>query len=103
MVGPVPITPFRRTVIVDAGEHYVTGTFAFPRHVEFDPVPIPKRSTHPAVQRATATDRQVQAVLVWARFPYFQVEPSRDGTLVTVRDVRFGNRVGGVTTRVRGD
>ena len=103
MVGPVPITPFRRTVIVDAGEHYVTGTFAFPRHVAFDPVPIPKRSTHPAVQRATARDRQVRAVLIWARFPYFQVEPSEDGTLVTVRDVRFGNRVGGVTTRVRGD
>ncbi len=103
MVGPVPITPFRRTVIVDAGDHYVTGTFYFPRRVEFDPLTIPKRSTDPFVRRAADTDRHVQGVLIWARFPYFHVEPSPDGAVVTVRDVRFGNRVGGVTTKVRAD
>ena len=29
MVGPSPVTPFERQVIVDAGEHYETGTFTW--------------------------------------------------------------------------
>ena len=38
MVGPVPITPLRRQVIIDAGDRYETGTFTWlPRSVRFDP------------------------------------------------------------------
>src|SRR5438105_810056 len=37
MVGPMPVTPFRRQVIIDAGDHYETGTFTWaPRSVRFD-------------------------------------------------------------------
>ena len=100
MVGPVPITPFRRAVIVDAGEHYVTGTFTFPRRVEFDPRTIPKLADHPAVLQAKATDARIQAVLIWARFPYFEVERVGDQSVVRLRDVRFESRVGSVAAAV---
>ena len=102
MVGPAPLTPFRRVVVVDAGDRYETGTFSwFPPRVRFDPGAIPKGDNEPAVIEARATDRRIRAVLVWARFPYFTVEPAGRATRVTVRDVRFGDRVGGVSAEVR--
>lgn len=97
MVGPVPITPFRRTVIVDAGDHYRTGTFRwFPRRVTLDPAAVPKGDGHPAVRAARAADGRIRAVLVWARFPYYQVDSGEEEAVVTLRDLRFGDRVGGV-------
>ena len=103
MVGPVPITPFRRTVIVDAGDHYRTGTFDWlPRAVAFDPAPVPKRDDDPAVEAARTTNDRIQAVLVWARFPYYELEPAPGETIVTLRDLRFGGRVGGVRAVVAG-
>ena len=100
MVGPVFLNPFERQIIVDAGEGYVTGRFRFPNRAAFDPNPIPKRVDDPAVVKATTTDRQVRAVLTWARFPYFDVERASDRAVVTLRDVRFGSRVGAVRTDV---
>jgi inner membrane protein len=100
MVGPEFFTPFARRIIVDAGDRYVTGQFRFPRHIEFDSQPIRKQDNHPAVARAKAVDRRVQAVLVWARFPYFEVEQRAGVPVVRVRDVRFGPRVGSVTAIV---
>jgi inner membrane protein len=103
MVGPQFLTPVQRQIIVDAGDHYTTGRFRFPRSVEFDSRTIPKRDGDPAVQEAMAGDRRIQAVLTWARFPYFVVETLESGTRVTVRDVRFGNNVGSVTATVGND
>ena len=101
MVGPMAMTPFHRVVIVDAGDHYRTGTFTwFPRRVTFDPTRVPKRDDDPAVLRAKATSSRMQAVLIWARFPYYLVEPAQDGTIVILRDLRFGDRVGGVAAKV---
>jgi len=97
MVGPYPITPFKRAVIVDAGDAYVTGTFEwFPRRVVFDAQHIPKNDRNPAVQQAISDDPRIRAVLIWARFPYFQIERAAEGVAVTLRDVRFGERVGAV-------
>ena len=100
MVGPLFITPFHRAIVVDAGDHYVTGTFRFPRRVEFDERTIPKHDNHPAVLQAKAADRRIQAVLIWARFPYFEVGRAGGRSTVTVRDVRFGSRVGAVTVEI---
>jgi inner membrane protein len=100
MVGPMFLTPLNRVIIVDAGDRYVTGQFRFPRRVEFDPRSIPTHDDHPAVRSATATDRRVRAVLTWARFPYFEVERVGERTVVRLRDVRFGPRVGAVTADV---
>ncbi|MGH9346222.1 MAG: metal-dependent hydrolase [Vicinamibacterales bacterium] len=97
MVGPVPLTPFRRTIIVDAGDAYATGTFTwFPREARLSADLVPKHDDHPAVRAAIATDRRVRAVLVWARFPYYRVESTAEGHAVTLRDLRFGANVGQV-------
>lgn len=89
MVGPVPVNPLRKAVIVDAGDRYVTGTFTWlPRRVSFDPRPIPKNDTLPAVAAARA-DAKVQGILVWSRFPIWRVQDVQKGTEVTVGDLRF--------------
>lgn len=97
MVGPLAATPFHRTVIVDAGETYSTGVFSwFSRHVTFDRDVVPKNDSHPAVRAAVASEARIRAVLTWARFPFYRVESTADGEVVILRDLRFGDRVGGV-------
>jgi inner membrane protein len=100
MVGPVPVTPFRRTVIIDAGEHYEVGTFEWaPTRVRFDPQHVLRNASHPAA-RAASLDPDFQAVLRWARFPYYQIEPVQGGTRVTLADLRFPRRLFTATTVV---
>jgi inner membrane protein len=101
MVGPVPVDPFRRAVIVDAGDEYRTGAFTwFPRRLTFDPETIRKGAGQAAVPPARA-DPRVAGILVWSRFPFWTVEPVPGGTRVTVRDVRFaGIGRGGFTASV---
>jgi inner membrane protein len=95
MVGPVPIVPWTREVIIDAGDAYRIGRYsAWPRRVDFSPEAIPKNDRLPAVAAARARPR-VKAFLVWARFPFWEIARSPDATAVTVRDVRFRQRAGG--------
>lgn len=97
MVGPAPLTPFRRQVVIDAGGEYSTGTFVwFGRELVLDPATVPKNDGHPAVRAAIGAERRFRDVLTWARFPYFTVEPAAGGEVVTLRDLRFGERVGAV-------
>lgn len=92
MVGPVPVIPFRRDVIVDAGSYYATGTFTwFPARVTFDPSGTPKNDDHPAVARAIETSA-FRPFLVWSRFPFWTIERSGSDTNVTVGDMRFAGR-----------
>jgi inner membrane protein len=92
MVGPVPIFPLSRTVIVDTGPAYITGTFSwFPTRVTFDPEEIPKGDDDPRVTRARDA-RTVRAFLVWSRFPVWTVETTAGGAVVSVRDMRFLGR-----------
>ena len=53
MVGPVPVSPFSHEVIIDAGDHYETGTYRFwsPR-LRLDAVRIPKNDHAPEVAAA---------------------------------------------------
>lgn len=89
MVGPVPVSPFSRQVIIDAGDHYETGTYRFwsPRLL-LDAERIPKNERAPEVTRARSMSA-VQTFLVWSRFPFWQLRRVSDGTEVTVRDARF--------------
>jgi inner membrane protein len=100
MVGPVPIDPLRKAVIIDAGDHYQRGSFSWwPRRVRFDPRIVPRRADEPAVARAQQ-DRDVRAIRVWARFPYYELAPVEAGTRVTLRDMRFGMRLGSTSVVV---
>lgn len=100
MVGPVPINPLRKMVIVDAGGRYENGTFAWRgKRLALDGPPVPTRENEPAVIRAREHPI-VRSILVWARFPYYETAPAPTGTRVTVRDMRFGARVGSASVVV---
>jgi inner membrane protein len=89
MVGPVPLTPLRRQVIIDAGDRYETGTFTWqPRSVRFDVAEVPKHDTDPRVA-AVREAPNIRAFLVWSRFPFWTIEPGPGGARVTVGDMRF--------------
>ena len=92
MVGPLPITPFRRLVIVDTGEAYATGEFDwFPARVQFDRATVPKNADAPQVLTARAHP-VIEAFLIWSRFPFWTLSPVAEGTEVTVGDMRFSGR-----------
>ena len=90
MVGPAPGTPFERQIIVDAGEHYQTGSFTWrpAPQVTFYPEQVPKNERRSEVIAARQTPA-FQAFLVWSRFPFFQLENEAAGTRVSVGDMRF--------------
>ena len=89
MVGPVPVNPFRKSIIVDAGEEYYQGTFEwYPTRVTFDPLPTPKNDDLPAVTAARA-DADVQGILIWSRFPAWTIREVPAGIEVRLRDMRF--------------
>jgi len=89
MVGPVPVTPLRRQIIIDAGDHYETGTFTWqPRNIRFDAAGVAKNDNDPHVAAARNAPN-IRAFLVWSRFPFFVIDPEDGPTRVTVGDMRF--------------
>lgn len=100
MAGPAPVNPLRKSIIVRAGEGYVTGTFHWwPLEVRFDPALVPSNENHAAAVRASETP-VFRAILTWARFPHYNVEPVEAGTRVTLGDIRFGPRIGSASVIV---
>lgn len=100
MVGPAFLNPLRRSIIADAGDHYRTGTFEWAtRAVAFDARIVPRNEHHPAAAKARE-NRRVRAILVWARFPFYEVAAVAAGTQVTLQDMRFRSRVGSLTVVV---
>jgi len=94
MVGPVPVTPLRRQVIIDAGDRYETGEFTWqPRNIRFDPDDVPKNDTDARIGAARNAPN-IRAFLVWSRFPFWTFAPAPGGTLATVGDMRFSGGPG---------
>lgn len=90
MVGPEPVTPFARQVIIDAGDHYETGTFnwlASP-HVAWQHDRVAKNQGRADVLTAQRTPA-FRSYLVWSRFPFYEIEAEAGGTRVSVGDMRF--------------
>jgi len=103
MVGPRPITPLTRDVIVDAGDRYETATFSWlGPTVTFDRESVPKNDTLPAARRAREMP-PMRYFLSWSRFPFWTVAPRASGDRVTVGDMRFAGvgalRVAGAAAR----
>ena len=89
MVGPAPFSLLRKTTIVDAGDHYVEGTFRWwPTTVTFSADRTPKNADAPGVAEARH-DAAVQGLLVWSRFPFWEARETPTGRTVTVGDMRF--------------
>ena len=73
MVGPMPVTPFQRQIIVDGGDHYETGTFSWrSAAVTFSPDTVPKNheaargDTGPRRARCAPVSRLVSISLLGA-------------------------------------
>jgi inner membrane protein len=104
MVGPTPLSPFRKAIIVDAGDRYVVGRFNwYPRYIGFNPTEIPKNDQGSWVRLARAQEPDFAAILVWARFPFWELDEDGNGVRITLRDVRFPRGVRGfsATTYIR--
>ena len=100
MVGPSIVNPLIRSVIIDAGDHYRYGMYdVLSAQLSLGDATVWKNETHPAVLRAR-DDPRFRAVLIWARFPYYEIETQPGGARVRLADMRFGPRVGSVSTVV---
>ena len=89
MVGPVPLNPFRRAIIVDAGDRYFEGRFTWmPTRVSFGERATLKNDWLPEITTARS-DPRVRGILIWARFPFWETREVPGGTEVRIRDMRF--------------
>lgn len=89
MVGPRPLTPLTKNVVVDAGDRYVEGAFRWlPTEITFEDATTPKHDDASGVAEAR-TEADVRGFLVWSRFPFWRTREVAGGTEVTLRDMRF--------------
>ena len=77
MVGPVPVVPWSREVIIDAGDDVSRSALysVWPRRLELAEEVMPKNDRL-AAGGGGARRARVAAFLVWARFPFWEVMPS---------------------------
>lgn len=95
MVGPVPVSPLTRQVILDTGDAYVVGVFDWwTREVVWEAERLAKNAELPEVALARG-DPHVGALVRFSRFPVWRVEPTAAGSRVTITDARFLSRAGG--------
>jgi inner membrane protein len=95
MVGPVPVTPLVRDVVVQTPEGYYYGrAHLWPAfELELAPEPLPLLDDSPIVRAATASPR-IRGFMNWARFPFAEVEEGASSYTVYLSDARY--------TRTRG-
>ncbi len=94
MVGPVLADPFHKQVIVDGGDNrYETGRFSWLSETLTMTGVVPNLSPDDPDVLAARADPDVAGILVWSRFPHFELEDGEDGRKVVVTDVRFGRFV----------
>lgn len=96
MVTPVPVTPFRREVLVDVGDRYEKGLVVFAPGPRFRPLgyAVRKLDDHPLVREAMATET-AQRYLSWSRFPFWTIEQGGATPIVRVNDARYAFGPGG--------
>lgn len=90
MVTPVPVTPFRREVLVDLGDRYEKGLVIFAPGPRFRPLGYSIRTNddHPLVQEARATEH-ARRYLMWSRFPFWTVVSAGASPVVRLNDARY--------------
>jgi inner membrane protein len=98
MVSPVPVDPFRRSLVVEQGDVYRRAEFRWlaERHVDPASIRVFARGPvdHPAVRVAARTTLG-RRFLGWARYPAFQLEPAGAGAFVVhIIDLRYADRPG---------
>ena len=99
MVAPVPLVPWDRSVLIDDGTRYSSGSWSPRRGLEVGSTTIPKGDRDPAVALARR-DRDVARYLIWARFPYYRVTRDAEGTVVQIVDARYGAPWASISVRL---
>ena len=92
MVSPLPLNPFRRSVVMQRGDVYELGSFDWLARPHYRPARIVPRETGldaPAVRAAAAATPVGRIFLDWARFPVFDVVPVITGYEVLLADARY--------------
>jgi inner membrane protein len=91
MVSPIPVTPFRRTVVRDLGERYETGELALGSATRYRRTGDTPTRDDGELAAAAARTPDGAAFLSWSRFPRFAVEPGGEGRLVRISDMRYAD------------
>ena len=91
MVSPVPLTPFRRTVVRDLGDNYEIGELTLGASAYYR-----RQATTASGRRTELADAAVRTpdgakFLSWSRFPRFAAEPGDSGTHVRISDMRYAD------------
>jgi inner membrane protein len=108
MVSPLPLDPFRRSVVIQRDTVYEMGSFDWlhrPHYRREGPLIARYIGVDaPAARTAAATTDQGRIFLGWARFPVYEVLRSGDGWEVLLADARYTlsgrARFGAVAIRV---
>ena len=107
MIGPVPANPFAAEVVVQTPDAYHTGSWSWLARPRFEPGPLSiARPASNSVAETAASVPEVQRFLVWARFPWFEIETEDSGShVVRFRDARYlgTDRLGSPAVRVDAD
>ena len=100
MVAPAPFSPLHKTIVVEAGDHYVEGSFRrLPTTVRFAEAVTPKNDAAPGVAEARLHP-DAAGLLVWTRFPFWTVNETASGRSVILGDMRFKDGPGRGAFRV---
>ena len=96
MLGPRPANPLDWTVVAAYPDGYHTGTWNWTRTPRLRVEKIVARNEESLEVRAARAAPCIQGLSSWARFPWYVVETTRDGSTVWMMDARY------VTTRTSG-
>jgi hypothetical protein len=90
MVGPMPMTPLTKDVVVKTPDNYRFGTFTFwpSMTLVLTDETLPRMERSPIVTRALAQP-EVRGFANWARFPWAEVIEEPEGYRVIFRDARY--------------
>jgi len=69
VANPVPLTPWRRTMLWRTAEVHGYGSFVLGQGLRLNPAATPNRLDDPALARAAKRDEVVRAFLFWSRMP----------------------------------
>lgn len=69
VANPVPLAPWRRTMLWRTAEIHGSGSFVLGRGLSLNPGATPNGLGNPALVRAARRDEEVRAFLFWSRMP----------------------------------
>jgi inner membrane protein len=91
MVSPVPLTPFRRTVVRDLGDRYEIGELTLGTTSGYHPAGETPTGRDTELAAAAASTPDGAAFLSWSRFPRFAAEVIDGAVHVRISDMRYAD------------